>query len=71
MARIIAVAKTIPKPSEMAIGISWEACLEVSRIIGVSPPKVVRVVNIIRLHLLKAASWMASYAQRAPPYLWA
>jgi len=56
MAKIMAVAKTIPKPREIAMGISWEACLEVSRMIGVSPPNVVRVVNMMGLNLLSPAS---------------
>ena len=41
------VAKTIPKPKETAIGIRKRAWREVSKIMGVRPPNVVRVVNII------------------------
>lgn len=43
----ITVAKIMPNPSDNAIGIINLACLEVSKIIGANPPKVVRVVRRI------------------------
>jgi hypothetical protein len=45
--RIMKVENRIPKPKEMAMGIRNLACLDVSKIIGVKPKKVVRVVRII------------------------
>lgn len=54
--RIIAVANTIPNPSDIAIGINWYAWREVSSIIGVRPPKVVNVVSKIGRKRLKPAS---------------
>jgi hypothetical protein len=53
--RVIEVAKRMPKPSEMAIGIIKRACLEVSKIMGARPPKVVKVVNIMGLNRLTPA----------------
>ena len=47
MTRIIKDEKRMPKPREIAIGIRNLACLEVSRIMGVKPKKVVRVVRMI------------------------
>jgi hypothetical protein len=58
--RMMEVANKIPNPREIAMGINWYACLEVSRIMGVSPPKVVSVVNIIGRNLRIPASRMAS-----------
>ncbi len=43
--KVIAVEKRIPYPNEIAMGIMNFACLEVSKIIGDKPPKVVRVVS--------------------------
>ena len=45
--RVMRVAKMIPNPSDMAMGIMKRACLEVSKIMGARPPKVVRVVSRI------------------------
>jgi hypothetical protein len=44
---VTVVAKRMPNPSEIAIGIMNLACLEVSNIIGANPPNVVSVVNKI------------------------
>ena len=43
----ITVTKIMPNPSDKAIGIINLACLDVSKIIGANPPKVVRVVRMI------------------------
>src|SRR6056297_540999 len=43
--KIIPVAKRIPKPNEIAIGMMYWACRESSKISGIRPPKVVNVVN--------------------------
>jgi hypothetical protein len=53
--RAIPVAKRIPNPRLIAIGIKNLACREVSNIIGASPKKVVRDVSIIGLNLLTEA----------------
>ena len=45
--RMMMVAKTIPKPSDMAIGITYWACSDLSKMIGDRPPKVVKVVSTI------------------------
>jgi len=44
---VTVVAKRMPNPSEIAIGIMNLACLEVSNIMGANPPNVVSVVNRI------------------------
>ncbi len=54
------VAKRIPKPKEIAMGIMNLACLEVSKIIGASPPKVVKVVSNTGLKRLRPANFIAS-----------
>ena len=41
------VAKRIPKPNDIAMGIRKRAWREVSKIIGANPPKVVNVVSRI------------------------
>jgi hypothetical protein len=46
---LINVANKMPKPMEITIGISIRACLEVSKIIGIKPPKGVNVVRMIGL----------------------
>jgi len=45
--KVIPVENRIPYPRDMAMGIKNLACREVSKIIGVRPPNVVRVVSII------------------------
>ena len=45
--RLMAVAKRIPNPNEMAIGMMYCACSDVSKMIGIKPPNVVRVVSMM------------------------
>jgi hypothetical protein len=47
----MSVANKIPKPKEIAMGIKNLACLDVSIIMGASPPQVVNVVNKIGQNL--------------------
>lgn len=53
------VANRIPKPRDRAMGIMNRACLDVSNIIGASPPKVVIVVRKIGLKRRLAARLIA------------
>ena len=57
---MINVANKIPNPSDIAIGIRNFACLEVSKIIGSNPPKVVNVVSMIGLKRWIPAAWIIS-----------
>ena len=56
------VAKTMPYPSEIAIGIMNCAWREVSKIIGARPPKVVSVVSRIGRKRRTPARQIASRA---------
>ena len=55
MINVIVVAKRIPYPNDNAIGIIKRACREVSKIIGVNQPNVVKVVNIMGRNRLTPA----------------
>ena len=57
--RVIKVANKMPNPREIAMGIKNLACLDVSVIIGASPPQVVNVVSKIGLNLWMPAEWTA------------
>jgi hypothetical protein len=63
---MIAVAKTIPNPREIAIGIRYWAWREVSKMIGVRPPKVVNVVRAIGRNRRTPASRIAARAVPSP-----
>ena len=58
------VAKSSPKPSDRAMGMRNLACREVSKIMGASPPKVVRVVSRMGRKRWIAAEWIASWCER-------
>jgi hypothetical protein len=53
--RMMAVENRIPNPSEIAIGMMYCACSDVSKMIGTSPPKVVSVVSMIGLNLTQSS----------------
>ena len=63
--RMMKVEKRMPKPSEIAIGMRNFACRDVSKIIGIRPKKVVRVVRRIGRKrwipaLMTAEKWLYS-----------
>ncbi len=64
--RMIPVAKRIPNPNEIAIGMMYCACNESSKINGMRPPNVVKVVSKIGRKRRNPACDIASNAEYWP-----